>query len=109
MALQISQDRPPLRMTEEDFEAWCDEDVRAEFVDGEVIIMSPVSRMHNRLEHFLLRLLSDYVEAHGGELFGPEFQIRLRAGLRRVPDLLYVALDHLDRIRATFLDGGPDA
>ena len=28
---------PPRRMTEEEFVSWCDEDTRAEFLDGEVI------------------------------------------------------------------------
>src|SRR5947207_9600007 len=99
MALQVSRDQPPLRMTEEEFEAWCDEDVRAEFVDGEVIVMCPVSLIHDQIDKFLSRLLGNYLEERsvGGALIGPEFQIRLRAGLRRVPDLLYVAPEHLDR------------
>jgi len=42
--------RPSLRMTEEEFEAWADEDTRAEWVDGEVILMSPTSLLHNRLQ-----------------------------------------------------------
>ena len=37
---------PKLRVTEQQFEALCDEDVRAEWVDGEVIIMAPVSGDH---------------------------------------------------------------
>ena len=30
-------------MTEEEFVEWCDEDIRAEYVDGKVIIMPPES------------------------------------------------------------------
>jgi len=100
-----------LRMTEEEFDAWCDEDARAEFVDGEVIIMSPVSRAHSTVGQFLIPLLNTYVSRAGigGELFGPEFQIRLRAGLRRVPDLMYVAHEHLERVTDTYVNGPPDA
>src|SRR5206468_2496552 len=32
---------PDVRMTEQQFEEWCDEDVKAEWVDGEVVLMSP--------------------------------------------------------------------
>jgi hypothetical protein len=42
---------PRQHMTEDEFVAWCDEDVRAEWVDGEVIVMSPANRMHRSEEH----------------------------------------------------------
>ena len=32
---------PGHRMSEDQFVVWCDEDTRAEWVDGEVIVMSP--------------------------------------------------------------------
>lgn len=98
-----------LRMTEEEFESWCTEESRAEFVDGEVIEMSPVSLIHDRLFHFLGKLLGVYLEMHpGGEVLGPEFQVRLRSGLRRVPDLLYIAQDKASLLRKTYLAGAPD-
>ncbi|HEV2292563.1 MAG TPA: hypothetical protein VGR35_01830 [Tepidisphaeraceae bacterium] len=34
---------PGRRMTEEEFVEWCDDKTHAEWVDGEVIVMSPVS------------------------------------------------------------------
>ena len=37
---------PGRRMTEEEFVAWCDEDTRAEWVDGEVVVHSPTSIRH---------------------------------------------------------------
>lgn len=96
-------------MTEEEFERWCDEDTRAEYVDGKVILMSPVSLTHNEVNLFLARLLGNYLEARpAGWLLGPEYMVRLRAGLRRVPDLLYVSPEHADRIQETILEGAPD-
>jgi len=96
-------------MTEEEFEAWCDEDVCAEYVDGEVIVHSPVSTRHNRITWFLGRLLQQYVEQHGlGEVLGPELQVRLRPDLRRVPDLLFVATERLAIVGQTYVDGAPD-
>lgn len=49
----------PARMTEEEFVARCDEDTRAEWIDGEMVIMSPASIVHNRLSRFLLSLLEE--------------------------------------------------
>ncbi len=96
-------------MTEDEFVAWCDEDVRAEYVDGEVIVHSPASTRHSRLTWFLGRLLHLFVEHHElGEVLGPELQVRLRPNLRRVPDLLFVSTDRLSMVRETYVDGPPD-
>jgi hypothetical protein len=42
---------PPLRMTEDEFEAWCmaEEHCRAEYVDGEVILKGVVTIEHHDL------------------------------------------------------------
>jgi Uma2 family endonuclease len=110
MALEATRETPARPMTEEEFVAWCDEDTRAEFVDGRVVVMSPEARIHVRITQLLVQLLGLYLEVRpGGELLGPNFQIRLRTGLRRVPDLLFVASDHADRVQETFVDGAPDA
>ena len=48
-------------MTEEEFVAWCDEDVQAEWVDGEVIIMSPSSYRHVRIVELAVPGPGDFV------------------------------------------------
>lgn len=102
--------RPSLRMTEEEFVAWADEDVQAEWVDGEVIIMSPSSLRHVRLAGWMMRLLSEFVERKAlGEIIGPEFMIRLASlRRRRVPDLLFVSNDRANLLRQNHLEGAPD-
>lgn len=96
-------------MSEEEFDRWCNEDTRAEFVDGKVSLMSPVALIHHDINRFLIKLLDLYLEARpAGRLLGPEYMVRLRAGLRRVPDLLYVSPEHLERIGQTILEGAPD-
>ena len=97
-----------LRMTEDEFEKWRSEDVRAEFVDGEVIVMTPVPRIHDDLFH--ARLLGGFLEMRPvGTVRGPEFEARLRPGLRRVPDLLFMAREHEERVKRTHVEGAPDA
>ena len=99
----------PRPMTEEEFEIWCDEDVRAEYVDGEVIVHTPASTRHNDMMWFLGTLLNMFVTHHDlGRLLGPELQVRLRPGLRRVPDLLFVAKARTDVIHENHIEGAPD-
>jgi len=96
-------------VTEEEFEAWCDEDVKAEYVDGEVIVHSPLSTRHSDAVWFIGYLLKTIVQQHDlGRVLGPEVQVRLRPGLRRVPDLLFVAKARADRIQPTLIEGAPD-
>jgi Uma2 family endonuclease len=49
---------PGRRMTEEEFVTWCGADVKAEWVDGEVVVMSPASLPHVRLTRLLLAVLT---------------------------------------------------
>lgn len=100
---------PPALMTEEEFEAWCDEDIKAEYVDGEVIVHSPVAVEHTRLDRFLIALMQMVAEYNNsGEVFGPEFQVRLRPGLRRVPDAMFVSTSRLAMVKKTYVEGAPD-
>jgi len=40
---------PPRRFdSEEAFEAWCDEDIRAEYLNGEVIMHCPAGTVHEK-------------------------------------------------------------
>ena len=101
---------PSRRMTEEEFLAWCDEDTRAEWVEGEVIMMSPVNFEHASLQQWLSTVVGMYVEKHDlGKLVGAEFQTRLpERPSRRVPDLLFVSKARADLIERTQLSGPPD-
>jgi Uma2 family endonuclease len=101
---------PSQRMTEEQFVQWCDEDTRAEWVDGEVIMMSPVNYEHADLQTWLAAVLRMYVEHRDlGTLVGPEFQARLpERPSRRVPDILFVSKAREDLIERTQLRGAPD-
>ena len=100
---------PLPRMTYQEFLEWAD-GINAEWVDGEVILMSPVSQAHQRILGFLLTLFQHFVEANdlGEVLFAP-FQMRLRTRPSgREPDLLFVARDRLDKLQDAYLDGPAD-
>jgi Uma2 family endonuclease len=98
---------PSGKITYDEFLAWADEDVRAEWVDGEVVLMSPASLHHQRVSHFLARSLGAYVEERGlGEIVPPPFQMKLRDDLPgREPDLAFVASASRDRLHTSYIDG----
>ena len=94
-------------MTYAEFLEWADEDSLAEWVDAEVVMTSPASRQHQNLSDFLLSVLRTYVEFRRlGITISAPFQMKLANG--REPDLLFVANEHLDRLRQNFLDGPAD-
>jgi Uma2 family endonuclease len=98
----------PARMSYEEFLVWADEDTLAEWVDGDVIMTSPASLRHQSIGRFLAQIMGVYVEEHDlGTLIVPPFQMRL-ASSGREPDLLFVAAEHLHRLRDTYLDGPAD-
>ena len=108
-------DRLPDRSSEtyiayEMFLATADEDRPAEWVNGKVIYIAPVSRTHNKLEQFLLHLIGDYVVDHQlGEVLIESFQMKTGPGMPgREPDILFVANENLPRLKETYLEGPAD-
>jgi len=101
---------PAGKLTFEEFLAWCDEDTWAEWVDGEVVMVSPASRGHQEIRGFLEAALSMYVREHSlGQVFGAPFLMRLpNIPSGREPDVLFVAIAHKDRLKETYLDGPAD-
>jgi len=97
----------PRKMTYDEFLAWANEDTLAEWVDGEVVMYSPASRRHQDIGGFLYQVLRAYVRPrHLGEVIQAPFQMKLEHG--REPDLLFVASEHLERLKETYLDGPAD-
>ena len=100
---------PPARMTYEEFLEWGD-GIRAEWVEGEVIVMSPPSNPHQSLMAFLGALLLLFVEARQlGRIFLPPFQMKLSTRPSgREPDLLFISKDKLSNLKHNYLDGPAD-
>jgi Uma2 family endonuclease len=100
---------PRLRMTEEEFVAWCDEDTRAEWVDGEVLMMSPANLEHCDLSDWLIILLRTFVEDRNLGRVLSEAQVRLGAQRsRRVPDIWFLAESRRHLLRESHVEGPPD-
>jgi Uma2 family endonuclease len=103
----IRSPAPGMRMSYEEFLEWCDEDTWAEWVDGEVIVLSPASDRHQDLARFLTAVLSVFTETRElGTVRPAPFLMKLERG--REPDVLFVAREHLDRLKENYLDGPAD-
>jgi Uma2 family endonuclease len=86
------------------------EDVRAEWVEGEVVRMPSVGRAHQEVGRFLIALFQVFLDERplGGLYYDP-FQLRLpgaRAG--RAPDLMVLLHEHEDRLRDLHIEGPAD-
>ena len=82
---------PRSPLTYEQFLEWADEDTYAEWVDGEVELMSPASRRHQKLALYLGRLLGEFEERGAGEVLGTRQSGE--AGFRlATPDMLAALL-----------------
>ena len=111
MAVEVS-DRPQRvppkeKISFEEFLDWCDEDTWAEWVDGEVSMVSPASVQHQDIGSFLDKVLGIYIEARGlGKLLRAPFVMRIeKVQSAREPDLLFVQNDRVHLIKNTYLDG----
>lgn len=86
------------------------EGIRAEWVDGEVELKMSVSDIHQEISIFLLRSMTEFVEAFDlGRVFQLEFQMKLARERRgREPDLFFVQKLRLDRLQRNHFDGPGD-
>jgi len=102
---------PPERMSFEEFLAWCGEDTWAEWVDGEVIVLTPAERKHQEIKGFLYGLIREFLHYRvGGQVLDAPFLVRLPEPLRRgrEPDILYVSNESASLLKETYCDGAPD-
>jgi hypothetical protein len=108
--IQVPRVPPKAKMTFEEFHDWCDEDTWAEWVDGEVIMVSPADSRRQEISKFLIKVLDIYVEARGlGTLFQAPFLMRLaERPSGREPDLIFIARERLHLLKKTYLDGPAD-
>ena len=97
-------------MTYEQFLRTVPDDVHAEWVEGKVVPMTPVSRDHNELSTFFLALLRYYVEAQNlGKILCEPFQMKTGPNLPgRSPDLLFVSKKRLSQLKRNHLQGPAD-
>lgn len=98
------------RLSYEEFLEWDEENQHVEWVDGEVVYMSPVSREHSDVGLFLARLFSAYAESRGGgQVLQDPFQMKTGPDLPgRAPDIQFIAQRNAGRVKRLYTDGPAD-
>jgi len=97
-------------MSYDDFLAWADEDVHAEWADGEVTVFMPPNIRHQFIANFFQNLLALFASAFDlGDVLSAPLEMRARpGGPAREPDILFVAAAHRDRLTPQRLAGPAD-
>jgi Uma2 family endonuclease len=97
-------------MTYKEFLATDFEDPHVEWVNGEVVAMSPINQQHELLTRLLAGVLDAFVrERKLGVIFSEPFQMKLRGKQPgRSPDIFYVSDAHKKRRKESYLDGPAD-
>jgi Uma2 family endonuclease len=97
-------------LTYAEFLEQADEDVRAEWVNGTIQVMSPASRFHQFLARFLTNILQYYVEVKDlGEIIPAPFQMKIDVAVAgREPDILFIAKENLANLKDNYLEGPAD-
>lgn len=101
---------PQGKISYEEFLQWLDEDTWAEWVNGEVQIMSPVGIEHGLVAMYLKTLLASYVSAKSlGVVLDEPFQMKSGHDLPgRSPDIFFVSAARTHLIQEHFLNGPAD-
>src|SRR5262245_28666607 len=98
------------RISYDDFRREAPDGSSLEWVDGKVIASRPVSDRHQDLGDWLTTLLRFWVEAQGcGVVRSGRFQMKTGPHLPgREPDVLFLATNHLERLKQNHIAGPAD-
>ncbi len=99
-----------LRMGYQAFLDRTEENVHAEWVDGEVTVFMPPSELHQDVVGFLYVLLAWYARRFDlGKVLLAPFEMKILGGrVSREPDLLFVAREHAGRRTGRRIEGPAD-
>src|SRR5436305_5745716 len=100
----------PARISYQEFLRREREDNHVEWVDGEIVMMAPISDEHDDVAGFLYALLRAFVEFHElGVVKQEPYQMKTGPKLPgRAPDVRYLAKKNLSRLKKTHVAGPAD-
>jgi Uma2 family endonuclease len=102
-------DRPSSLLTLEQFKRLVRDGMKADLINGVMIVATPASYTHERLFGFLMTFLNLYVEERGlGVILGSRSLVEVGPRSGYEPDLCFVAQGRLDIINEDSITGPPD-
>jgi Uma2 family endonuclease len=101
---------PAGRITYQEFLRRDGDENHVEWVDGEIVMMAPISDEHDDVAGFLYALLRAFVEFHQlGVVKQEPYQMKTGPTLPgRAPDVLFLARKNLSRLKKTHVAGPAD-
>ena len=99
-----------IKMSYEDYLAWPEQGIQAEWVDGEMVIFMPPKDLHQATVGFIYRLIAQFVDLLKlGVVRVAPLEMRVRPDApAREPDVLFISNQHNERLTAERLDGPAD-
>ena len=115
MTIETSGSRPsthyePPLISWEEYLPWAlANELPSEWVDGRIVDVVTQNLRSNLIVQFLHKMLAQYVQPSKRGLVIFNFLMWLPDRLSgRVPDLMFISDEHLDRVKDTYLDGAAD-
>ena len=110
--LQIgTAEKPEGHVSFEEWLAWAPDSRITEWVNGEIMEMSPIADKHDAVSRFLIALLELFLQLRPlGQLRAAPYVLKLSQTPRgREPDLMFIASEHAGRVHRTYVAGPADA
>jgi Uma2 family endonuclease len=96
-------------VTEEMFDEWPDEDVKAELIDGVMVVHSPATIENDDIAGFIRTLMRIYASRkRAGIVLGPDAVIHLATCRKFGPDIFYLHKGRMPKPRPKEFEGAPD-
>jgi Uma2 family endonuclease len=100
--------QPQTGLTYEDLQAFPEDNLRRELIDGELIVTAAPSWRHQRVVAKLVHRLLSHCEVHGGEVLPAPFDVYFSDINVVEPDVLYVRPENVERLEQRYLRSAPD-
>jgi len=96
------------RYTYEDLQAFPEDNLRREIIDGELIVTAAPSTRHQDVVMRLSGELYQYVKEHGGKVYPAPTDVFFSDTNVVEPDVLFVSPENLGRVEKKFVRSAPD-
>jgi Uma2 family endonuclease len=100
--------QPQTGLTYDDLQAFPDDNLRRELIDGELIVTAAPSTRHQRVVALLVYELMAHCKEHGGQVFPAPTDVYFSDTSVVEPDVLYVAPESLGKVEQRFVRSAPD-
>lgn len=94
--------------TYEDLQAFPEDNLRREIIDGELIVTAAPRTRHQDVVMNLAGRLWLYAAEHGGKVFPAPTDVFFSETSVVEPDVLFLRADHLDKVEQRFVRSAPD-